>query len=79
MTVGGQSGADGPRSVADCLDDLHHNIEGMIKVPRMPSAVRMMLLAARDQIEELRAAVERDLPSGPSEASFTRHDGGDHR
>jgi hypothetical protein len=74
MAGGGQGSLNESRSVGDCLDDLHHNIEGMIKVPRMPTAVRIMLLLARDQIEELRAAVERELPSGPSEASFTQVD-----
>lgn len=62
------------RSVGECLDDLHHNIEGMIRVPRMPSALRIMLLLARDQIEELRTAIEREVPSGPSEATFIRRD-----
>ncbi len=61
-----------PRPVAECLDELHNNIEGMVKVPRLPSALRLMLIVAHAQIEELRAAIERDLPSGPSEASFTR-------
>jgi hypothetical protein len=61
-----------PRSVAECLDELHHNIEGMVKVPRLPSALRLMLIVAHAQVDELRAAIERDLPSGPSEASFTR-------
>ena len=60
-----------PRPVAECLDDLHHNIEGMVKVPRLPSALRLMLIVAHGQVDELRAAIERDLPSGPSEASFT--------
>ena len=64
------------RSASECLDDLHHNIEGMIKVPRMPSAVRIMLLLARAQIEELRAAIERELPHIPSEPPFTRPDEG---
>ena len=27
-----------PRSASECLDDLHHNIEGMLKAPRLPSA-----------------------------------------
>ena len=61
-----------PRSVAECLDELHHNIEGMVKVPRLPSALRLMLIVAHTQVDELRAAIERDLPSGPSEAAFTR-------
>ncbi len=60
-----------PRPVAECLDELHHNIEGMVKAPRLPSALRLMLILAHAQVEELRAAIERDLPSGPSEASFT--------
>ena len=74
MTVGGHGSGDGPRSVGDCLDELHHNIEGMVKVPRLPSALRLMLTQARTQIDELRAAIERDLPSAPFEASFTQHD-----
>ena len=61
-----------PRPVAECLDELHNNIEGMVKVPRLPSALRMMLIVAHAQVDELRDAIERDLPSGPSEASFTR-------
>ena len=61
-----------PRPVAECLDELHDNIEGMVKVPRLPSALRLMLIVAHAQVDELRAAIERDLPSGPSEASFTR-------
>jgi len=74
MTGDTRRGADGPRSVGECLDELHHNIEGMIKVPRLPSALRLMLTQARAQIDELRAAIEHDLPSAPSEASFTRRD-----
>ena len=67
-----RSGVADPRPVAECLDELHHNIEGMVKVPRLPSALRLMLIVAHAQVDELRAAIERDLPSGPSEASFTR-------
>ena len=61
-----------PRPVAECIDELHDNIEGMVKVPRLPSALRLMLIVAHAQVDELRAAIERDLPSGPSEASFVR-------
>jgi len=74
MPDAGHGSGDGPRSVDECLDELHHNIEGMVKVPRLPSALRLMLTEARAQIDQLRAAVERELPSAPSEASFTRHD-----
>jgi hypothetical protein len=61
-----------PRPVDECLDELHNNIEGMVKVPRLPSALRLMLILAHAQVDELRAAIERELPRGPSEASFTR-------
>ena len=64
-----------PRPVAECLDELHHNIDGMVKVPRLPSALRLMLIVAHAQVDELRAAIERDLPSGPSEAAFGRPTG----
>jgi hypothetical protein len=74
MASGDHTSTGEPRPVGDCLEDLHHNIEGMIKVPRMPTAVRIMLLLARDQIDELRVAIEREVPIGPSEASFTRAD-----
>ena len=70
MSDGGRDSSGEPHSVAECLDELHHNIEGMIKVPRMPHAVRIMLLAARSQMAELRVAIERDLPSAPPEAPF---------
>jgi hypothetical protein len=76
MTDEAHGGTDESRSVDECLADLHHNIEGMVKVPRLPSALRLMLIVARAQIDELRTAIERDLPSGPSEASFTRRDHG---
>ena len=35
-----------------------------------------MLILARAQIDELRTAIERDLPLGPSEPSFIRRDEG---
>ena len=76
MIDGGHRASNEPRSVGECLDDLHHNIEGMVKAPRMPSAVRLMLIEALAQIAELRTAIERELPSAPSEASFTWPDGG---
>src|SRR5579859_4870733 len=52
MADSGHGRGDGPRSVAECLDELHHNIEGMVKVPRLPSALRLMLTQARAQIDE---------------------------
>ena len=55
-----------PRPVTECLDELHNNIDGMVKVPRLPSALRLMLILAHAQVDELRAAIERDLPRGPS-------------
>ena len=54
-----------PRPVTECLDELHNSIEGMVKVPRLPSAIRLMLILAHAQVDELRAAIERDLPRGP--------------
>jgi len=74
VASGSRGSSNQARSVSECLDDLHQNIEGMIKVPRMPRAVHIMLLLARTQIEELRAAIEREVPLGPSEASFTQAD-----
>jgi hypothetical protein len=74
MSDGFDDGTGEPRSATDCLAELHHNIEGMIKVPRMPRALRLMLTQARSQVDELRAAIERDLPSAPPEASFAERD-----
>lgn len=72
MTDKAHGSGDEPRSASECLDVLHHNIEGMLKVPRLPSALRLMLILARAQIDELRAAIDRDLPLGPSDPSFIR-------
>jgi hypothetical protein len=60
-----RSGVPEPRPVTECLDELHNSIEGMVKVPRLPSAIRLMLILAHAQVDELRAAIERDLPRGP--------------
>ena len=60
-----RSGVPEPRPVAECLDELHNTIEGMVKAPRLPSAIRLMLILAHAQVDELRAAIERDLPRGP--------------
>ena len=61
----GRGSVTDPRPVTECIDELHDNIDGMVKVPRLPSALRLMLILAHAQVDELRAAVERDLPRGP--------------
>ena len=43
MTDGGHDASNGPRSVGECLDDLHHNIEGMVKAPRPVDQINEML------------------------------------
>jgi len=65
MMDNARGGVAEPRPVTECIDELHDNIEGMVKVPRLPSALRLMLVLAHAQVDELRAAVERDLPRGP--------------
>ena len=57
------------RSAADCLKALQQTIEGMAKVPRQPRALRLMLEHAQAQVEDLSAAISRDLPSVPESFS----------
>jgi hypothetical protein len=53
------------RSAEECLSELQQTIEGIAKVPRQPRALRLMLEHAQSQVDELRFAIERDLPSVP--------------
>jgi len=57
------------RSAAECLQALAQTIEGMAKVPRQPRALRLMLEHAQAQIEDLGAAISREVPSVPESFS----------
>ena len=65
MTDGARHRLSDAPSAAECLDELQQTVAGMAKVPRQPRALRLMFEHAQLQLDELRNAIERDLPSVP--------------